>query len=82
MLFSRLRIQKVLCLLFTVGIFFICTPLQARASEYIDSNLTGTTDTSTAINDAGTAESADELAELNIANTVTITYDDGNGTIP
>ena len=81
MLFSRLRIQKVLCLLFTVGIFFICIPMQTYAAEYIDSNLTGTTDTSTSIEDAGTAESPEELGKLNIANTVTITYDDGNGTI-
>lgn len=33
----------------------------------------------TTINDPGTAQTPEELAELNIANSLTITYDDGNG---
>ena len=46
-----------------------------------ESNLTGTTQDRTNINDPGTSENADELRELNIANSVTVTYDNGNGTI-
>ena len=73
MLFSRLRIQKVLCLLFTVGIFFICIPMQTYAAEYIDSNLTGTTDTSTSIEDAGTAEN--EVADAEEFDESLISFD-------
>ncbi len=46
-----------------------------------ESNLTGTTEDRTNITNPGTAEDADDLKELNIANTVTVTYDNGNGTI-
>ena len=46
-----------------------------------DTNLTGSTDERTNIREPGASENADELSELNIANTVTITYDNGNGTI-
>lgn len=70
--FSRLRILRLLCLLFTVGIFCICPVKTVHATE-LDTNLTGTTDSSTTINDAGTSETPDDLAELNIANTVTLT---------
>ena len=42
---------------------------------------TGSTEESTNIRDAGRSQDADELGELNIANTVTITYDGGNGSI-
>ena len=78
--FSRLRILRLLCLLFTVGIFCICPVKTVHATE-LDTNLTGTTDSSTTINDAGTSETPDDLAELNIANTVTLTYNDNNGTV-
>lgn len=44
-------------------------------------HLTGDTEESTNIDDPGTAQSPEDLAELNIANTVTITYDNGNGQI-
>jgi flagellar biosynthetic protein FliP len=47
----------------------------------LDSNLTGSTDERTNINDPGTSESGDDLKELNIANTVTVTYDNGNGNV-
>ncbi len=33
----------------------------------------------TTINEAGSAETADDLKELNIANSLTVTYDNGNG---
>lgn len=48
------------------------------AAESIIDNQTGD-ENRTNINDPGTAETPDELAELNIANSLTITYDDGNG---
>ena len=46
-----------------------------------DPNLTGSQDERTNIREPGASENADELSELNIANTVTIQYDNGNGTI-
>lgn len=77
-----------LCLLLLVGIFCICPQISAYAREGrvledggMDSNLTGTTDERTNITRPGTSDSGDELKNLNIANTVTITYDNGNGTI-
>ena len=54
--------------------------MNASATE-VDSNLTGTTDERTNITEPGSAQDADDLAELNIANTVTVTYDNGNGQI-
>ncbi|SHI15444.1 flagellar biosynthetic protein FliP [Butyrivibrio fibrisolvens DSM 3071] len=46
-----------------------------------DYHLTGTDDERTNIKDPGTAETAEDLSELNIANYVTVTYDNGNGDI-
>ncbi len=46
-----------------------------------DTTLTGTRDERTNINPPGSAETPDDLKELNIANTVTITYDNGNGSL-
>jgi len=38
-----------------------------------------TTGERTSVEDAGSADDADDLRDLNIANTVTVTYDNGNG---
>ena len=46
-----------------------------------DTNLTGTKGERTNITDPGSAETPDDLKELNIANTVTVTYDNGNGSL-
>ncbi|MCR5656225.1 MAG: flagellar type III secretion system pore protein FliP [Butyrivibrio sp.] len=46
-----------------------------------ETHLTGTNGERTNITDPGSSDSADDLKELNIANTVTVTYDNGNGTI-
>ena len=67
-------------------------PLTSHATENIisdttptdptvdtDTNLTGTQDERTNITDPGSAETPDDLKKLNIANTVTVTYDNGNG---
>ena len=45
------------------------------------SNLTGSEAERTNITDPGSAESPDDLKKLNIANTVTVTYDNGNGSL-
>ncbi len=42
---------------------------------------TGSMADRTNISEPGSSEDPDDLAELNIANTVTVTYDNGNGTI-
>ncbi|MGN0376034.1 MAG: flagellar type III secretion system pore protein FliP [Suilimivivens sp.] len=63
-----------------VGILCIMPSAEVRATE-VESNLTGTTEERTNIEEPGTAQTADDLAELNIANTVTVTYDNGNGQI-
>lgn len=46
-----------------------------------DSNLTGSQDERTNITDPGSSEDPDDLKKLNIANTVTVTYDNGNGSL-
>ena len=85
--FSGKQLMLVVCLLLTVGILFLGNSSVSNAMEEDDiltereSNLTGTTQDRTNINDPGTSENADELRELNIANSVTVTYDNGNGTI-
>ena len=68
----------MVCLLVTVGILCICTPIKAQASER---HLTGDTEVSTVINPAGTATTREEVGQLNTANTVSITYNNGNGQI-
>ncbi len=74
-----------ICLLFMVGILYICTAKPVYATEIEDaglgSNLTGTSDEQTYIREPGSDEDAEDLKELNIANTVTVTYDNGNGEI-
>ncbi len=81
--FSGLRIRKLLCLLFTVGIFCICSPPQMIHATVldIDDGETGDTGTSTTLQDPGEADTPEELGELNIANTATITVSNNNGTI-
>lgn len=78
--FSGRKIMRLICLLFMVGILCIGNKNIVHASD-LDSNLTGTTDTRTNINEPGTSDSTDELEKLNIANNLTITYDDGNGEV-
>ncbi len=80
----NIRILRPLCLLLLVGILCIFPEIKAQASARelsTDSNLTGTTDERTNINRPGTSQDGDDLKEMNIANTVTVTYDNGNGTV-
>ncbi|MBD5550743.1 MAG: flagellar type III secretion system pore protein FliP [Lachnospiraceae bacterium] len=80
--FSGLRIGKILCLLLLVGIFCICNKQSVYATTLdIDRGETGETDTSTTLQDPGEADTPEELGQLNIANTATITVSNNNGTI-
>ena len=67
---------KGICLLVTVGILCILPAQTVRAT-----GLTGQTGESTVIEEPGSAETSEDLNKLNIANTVTIEYNDGNGQI-
>ena len=81
--FSGYHLAKLVCLLLLAGILFSrkTTALAATDTPYRESNLTGTTEERTNERAPGTAENADDLAEMNIANTVTITYGNGNGSV-
>ena len=81
--FSGYHLAKLLCLLLLAGILFSrkTTALAATDTPYRESNLTGTTEERTNERTPGAAENADDLAEMNIANTVTITYGNGNGSV-
>lgn len=72
---------KIICLLFSVGILlYTGRPLTVNASSGRESNLTaGSTEERTNIREPGSDETAEEAKELNIANTVTVTYNNGNG---
>ncbi len=82
--FSGYHLAKLVCLLLLAGILCLSrktTALAVSDTPYRESNLTGTTEERTNERAPGTSENADDLAELNIANTVTITYGDGNGSV-
>ena len=78
-------VMNSICLLLLVGILCICPKMQAHATTLVDgdldSELTGTTDERTNIREPGTEEDAEDLDELNIANSLTVTYDNGNGSL-
>ena len=90
----RKGLLAALACLFMVSFLAMAIPVTSSATESIisdttptdptfdrDTNLTGTQDERTNINPPGSAETPDDLKELNIANTVTITYDNGNGSL-
>ena len=87
--FSGKQLTLVVCLLVTVGICFFHNSMTVYATnlQHTDNlfdgetNLTGTTDTQTNINEPGSSDDPDELKELNVANNLTITYDNGNGNV-
>ena len=82
--FSGYHLAKVICLLLMAGILCLSqktTALAVTDTPYRDSNLTGTEEERTNIREPGTSEDADELAELNIANTMTITLGGDNGSV-
>lgn len=83
----RSRIRFLVCLLLAVGILFYRGSLVHAASADTDflfsrnSNLTGDNNQRTNVDEPGTATSPEDLRELNIANNLTITYANGNGSI-
>ncbi len=72
------RIMTIICLLVTVGILCIQNPLKVQASGQ---HLTGDSEISTIIDPPGTYTTPEEQHRLNTANTVTVTYNEGNGQI-
>ena len=72
---------KMICLLIMAGIFFICPTVTAYAAASLDSNLTGTDRNETVLRQPGTAETPEELQELNIANGLTVTVNEDNGSL-
>ncbi len=89
--FSGYYLAKYICLLMVAGILYLSqgnivfaaedTTTAVTDTPYRDSNLTGTTAERTNQDPPGASETAEELAELNIANTVTVTYEGGNGNV-
>ncbi len=77
--FPGRKVFRIICLLFAAGILLcIGNPVSVYAAGR-ETNLTGTTDERTNVRNPGEAETPEALNELNIANTVTVTYNDGNG---
>lgn len=74
------KIVTTICLLMTVGILCIMPGLPAHAAVVQD-GLTGELEDSTTLSDPGTAENGEDLSQLNIANTFTITQNNGNGQV-
>ena len=77
---SGKTIMHLVCLLIVVGILCMKSAVDVQATN---TGLTGTTSgTQTNILDPGEADSAGQLAELNITNDgLSVTYDNGNGSI-
>ncbi len=76
------RLRRLICLLVVAGILFISQNNSAYASglqNHADSHLTGDTESRTNVNEPGSAQTPDDLKELNISNDLTVTYNSGNG---
>lgn len=72
------RIMTIICLLVTVGILCIQNPMTVQASQQ---HQTGDSEISTIIDPPGTYTTPEEQHRLNTANTVTVTYNEGNGQV-
>lgn len=77
-IFAAIRWNKIICLLMTVGILCLI-PCAESSAAGIDSTPAGTTEERTYIEEPGSAQSQEDLEELNIANHLTVTYNNGNG---
>lgn len=85
----QIRIKLLLntiCLLFLVGILCICPKINAYATANVlvdgaSEDLTGTTGQRTNIREPGSAQDAEDLSEINVANSLNITYENGNGSL-
>ncbi len=73
------KYMRALCLLFMAGILCICIRMPVYATGTADRHLAGETEERTNINEPGSSQTPEELKELNIANNLTVTYNDGNG---
>lgn len=76
--FTGKQMIVIICLLVTVGILCVLRSVPVYAA---DKHLTGETALSTVHNPAGTAETPEDLMDVNTENIVTITYNDGNGEV-
>lgn len=72
--------RKRVLLAFLIVIFAFFMPVTVQASGFGEAN-TGDSESRTYIREPGSAQSTDDLKELNIGNNLTVTYNDGNGTI-
>lgn len=70
---------KGICLLVTVGILCVMPAQTAYATS--GTGLTGESGSSTVISEPGSAQTSEDLNQLNIANRVSIEYEGGNGTL-
>ena len=78
--FAGKTILRLICLLMTVGILCIIPQINVQAAT-VDSNLTGETENRTNIEEPGSAQSGEDLLDLNIANSLTITQSGDNGQV-
>lgn len=78
--FANKKIGKWICLLLMVGILCVIPGNSAHATT-IDDGATGETTTRTNIEEPGSAESGEDLLDMNIANSLTITQSGDNGQV-
>ena len=78
---SNVKIIKVICLLIMAGIFFIYPSMKVQAVGDLNSTLIGTDRNETVLREPGTAETPEELQELNIANGLSVTVNGDNGSL-
>lgn len=79
-IFAAIRISKIMCLLMTVGILCIIPCTDVRAAG-LDAPSAGSTEERTYVDEPGSAQTPEDLEELNIANHLTVTYNNGNGQV-
>ena len=72
--------KSIICLLVTVGILCII-PARTVLATSTEPPLTGEAGNSTVLQEPGTAQTPEDLQNLNIGNTFTIEYNGGNGQI-
>ena len=80
----RSRFRFILGSLLLCAFMIIVMPSKAYATDVNDIGITvndGVNENRTIINDPGTAEDAEDLRELNVANNLTVTYQDGEGNL-
>lgn len=86
---TKIMNKKYVFRLFMIAVLlcgmFLCTAVQVWAGS-VDTALTSSSEAGeeedrTYIREPGSSEDADELGELNIANNLTVAYNDGNGSV-